>query len=78
MAPRERNLSPTTSSSSNLAHDFGFEIIGYIEEKPGIPPSASHIEKLVEMLRQAKRVPSSRPGFYEKKSARLSLSKKQG
>lgn len=37
-----------------LASEFGFEIIGYIEPKPGIPPSAGHIEKLIEMIRKAK------------------------
>jgi zinc/manganese transport system substrate-binding protein len=37
-----------------LASEFGFEIIGYIEPKPGIPPSAGHIEKLIEMIRKTK------------------------
>jgi zinc/manganese transport system substrate-binding protein len=34
-----------------LAQAFGFELIGYIEPKPGIPPSAGHLEKLVERIR---------------------------
>ena len=37
-----------------LASEFGFEIIGYIEPKPGIPPSGGHIEKLVETIRNIK------------------------
>jgi zinc/manganese transport system substrate-binding protein len=37
-----------------LASDYGFSVIGYIEAKPGIPPSASHIQQLVEQARQAK------------------------
>jgi zinc/manganese transport system substrate-binding protein len=37
-----------------LAQEFGFHIIGYVEEKPGIPPSAGYIEKLVEDMRRSK------------------------
>jgi zinc/manganese transport system substrate-binding protein len=37
-----------------LAAEFGFDIIGYVEPKPGIPPSAGQIEKLVEMIRKTK------------------------
>ena len=37
-----------------LAVEFGFEIIGYVEPKPGIPPSAGQMEKLVEMIKKAK------------------------
>ncbi|MBW7957035.1 MAG: zinc ABC transporter substrate-binding protein [Deltaproteobacteria bacterium] len=31
-----------------LASEFGFQIVGYLEPKPGIPPSARHIEGLIE------------------------------
>jgi len=34
-----------------LEHEYGFRIIGYIEPKPGIPPSAAHIEALIEQMR---------------------------
>jgi zinc/manganese transport system substrate-binding protein len=37
-----------------LARDGGFEIIGYIEEKPGIPPSAAHMKALLDLLRAAR------------------------
>ncbi len=37
-----------------LAHDFGFEIIGYIEPKPGIPPSAGWVERTIELARRMK------------------------
>ena len=36
------------------AHDFGFEIIAYIEPKPGIPPSAGWVESLIELAKKAK------------------------
>jgi zinc/manganese transport system substrate-binding protein len=35
-----------------LANEFGFHVIGYLEPKPGIPPSASHIEELMELMKQ--------------------------
>ncbi len=35
-----------------LARDFGFKIIGYIEPRPGIPPSAAHLERLVRLMEQ--------------------------
>ena len=37
-----------------LAVEFGFEIIEYIESKPGIPPSAGHVEKLIELMKKTK------------------------
>ena len=37
-----------------LAGEFGFSLIGYIEAKPGIPPSAGHLQQLIDLSRQAK------------------------
>ena len=34
-----------------MARDRGFRIIGYVEPKPGIPPSASHIESLIASMK---------------------------
>jgi zinc/manganese transport system substrate-binding protein len=34
-----------------LAGEFGFRIVGYVEAKPGIPPSAGHIEALIESMK---------------------------
>ena len=33
---------------------FGVEIIGYVEPKPGIPPSPKHVEELVQEMRKNK------------------------
>jgi zinc/manganese transport system substrate-binding protein len=35
-----------------LSAEYGFKIIGYIEPKPGIPPSAGHIEGLIETMKK--------------------------
>jgi zinc/manganese transport system substrate-binding protein len=37
-----------------LADEFGFRFIGYLEPKPGIPPSAGHIEGLIETMKKEK------------------------
>jgi zinc/manganese transport system substrate-binding protein len=39
-----------------LAGEFGFQVLGYIEPKPGIPPSAAHIEELIETMKTEKPV----------------------
>ena len=35
-----------------LAAEFGFQFVGYLEPKPGIPPSAAHIEQLIELMKK--------------------------
>lgn len=35
-----------------LAAEFGFTISGYIEPKPGIPPSAGYIGRLIEKMKE--------------------------
>ena len=37
-----------------LAHEFGFQIIAYVEPKPGIPPSAGYLAELVELIKRSK------------------------
>jgi zinc/manganese transport system substrate-binding protein len=37
-----------------LADEYGFQLLGYIEAKPGIPPSASHMESLIDLARRVK------------------------
>jgi zinc/manganese transport system substrate-binding protein len=37
-----------------LADEFGFRFIGYLEPKPGIPPSATHIEELIVLMKREK------------------------
>ena len=38
----------------NFAERFGLEVVGYVEPKPGIPPSAAHIGDLIEEMRRQK------------------------
>jgi ABC-type Zn uptake system ZnuABC Zn-binding protein ZnuA len=34
-----------------FAHRFGIEIAGYIEPKPGIPPTPRHVEEIIDLIR---------------------------
>ena len=36
----------------NFMQRFGFEVIGYVEPKPGIPPSPSHTLELIEAMKR--------------------------
>jgi zinc/manganese transport system substrate-binding protein len=60
-----------------LARDFGFEIIGYIEDKPGIPPTAAHMDRLAELVKQQKPDAILTTGYHERKAPDY-LSRKTG
>jgi zinc/manganese transport system substrate-binding protein len=50
---------------SYLANRYGFRIIGHLEPKPGIPPSASHLADLIVRMRQEKVKVIIKEPFYE-------------
>jgi zinc/manganese transport system substrate-binding protein len=60
-----------------LAAEYGFRFIGYIEPKPGIPPSAAHIEGLIETMKKEKPAAILVTPAYEMQEAE-SLSAKTG
>jgi len=60
-----------------LANEYGFELVGYIEAKPGIPPSANHMESLIDLARRAK-LDGILTTTYFAKAAPDFLSKKTG
>jgi ABC-type Zn uptake system ZnuABC Zn-binding protein ZnuA len=37
-----------------MANEFGFKLVDYVEPKPGIPASAGHIEKLIEIIKKTR------------------------
>ncbi len=39
-----------------FARRFGLDIVGYIEPKPGIPPTPRHVEKIIDLIRN-QRIP---------------------
>lgn len=38
----------------NFAKRFGLEVVGYVEPRPGIPPSPGHIMELIQMMKREK------------------------
>jgi ABC-type Zn uptake system ZnuABC Zn-binding protein ZnuA len=51
----------------NFAERFGLDVIGYVEPKPGIPPSPSHtLELIQEMKRQNVKIIMVEPYFDSK------------
>jgi zinc/manganese transport system substrate-binding protein len=39
-------------SWSYFARRFGLDVVGYVEPKPGIPPSPAHIHQLIALMKQ--------------------------
>ena len=54
---------------------FGLEIIGYIEPKPGIPPSAKHVQHTIKLIKDQNIGLMLVANYFEKKSARMIESK---
>jgi ABC-type Zn uptake system ZnuABC Zn-binding protein ZnuA len=48
---RGRTLITYHTSFSYFANRFGLEIAGYVEPKPGIPPSPSHVTELIQRMK---------------------------
>ena len=42
------------NSWPNFARHFGLNVVGYVEPKPGVPPSPSHIFSLIRMMKEQK------------------------
>ena len=76
-APRGKKFIAYHHFFEYLAREHGFTIIGYIEEKPGIPPSAAYIERIIDLIRQAKPNAIITTGYYERKAPDY-LSEKTG
>ena len=60
-----------------LAPGFGLAFVGYIEPKPGIPPSAAHVEGLIEGMRDNKPDGILTTNYYGKKESE-SIGEKSG
>lgn len=60
-----------------LANEFGFQILGYVEPKPGIPPSAGWVERIIELARRMKPDAILTTSYYGTREAAF-LSQKSG
>src|SRR5205085_10491402 len=53
MAPyRGRKIVTYHRSWPNFAKHFGLDVVGYIEPRPGIPPTPSHTIELVNLMKR--------------------------
>jgi zinc/manganese transport system substrate-binding protein len=52
-----------------LAAESGFRIVGYVEPKPGIPPSAAHVESLIESMKNERPDGILTTSYYGKKES---------
>lgn len=78
MAPlRGRPVVSYHESWEYFARRFGLELIGKLEPKPGIPPSPSHLARLIGQMKQADARLILVEPYYEKKNPQL-LSRETG
>jgi len=54
-----------------FADAFGLEIIGFIEPKPGIPPSARHVQKSIKIIKDQEISIMLVASYFEKKSPKM-------
>ncbi|MQY79603.1 MAG: hypothetical protein GH151_10500 [Bacteroidetes bacterium] len=54
-----------------FADAFGLEIIGFIEPKPGIPPSARHVQKSIKIIKDQGISIMLVASYFEKKSPKM-------
>jgi len=50
---------------------FGLEIVGYIEPKPGIPPSAKHVQNMINTIKEQNIKLMLVSTYFEKKSPQM-------
>jgi zinc/manganese transport system substrate-binding protein len=58
-----------------LAAEYGFRILGYLEEKPGIPPSSAHIQTLIAGIARQKPDAILSTEYHDQKVAQFVSSK---
>ncbi len=56
---------------------FGLEVIGYIEPKPGIPPSAKHVQHIIQLIKEQNIAVMLVANYFEKNTA-LMIENKTG
>ncbi|MBN2633254.1 MAG: zinc ABC transporter substrate-binding protein, partial [Bacteroidales bacterium] len=56
---------------SYLTNTFGMEVMGYIEPKPGIPPSAKHVQNMIQLIKEQDIKLMMVASYFEKKTATM-------
>jgi ABC-type Zn uptake system ZnuABC Zn-binding protein ZnuA len=81
----QNQISPYKGSAVIIYHNtwpyfmerFGLVIVGYLEPKPGIPPTAKHIEELTQIMKEKNVKVIVKEVFHESRAPK-SLAKKTG
>ncbi len=50
---RDKEIVAYHKNWSYFASDFGLRILGFIEPKPGIPPTPKHVEETIQLIRES-------------------------
>lgn len=58
-----------------LAAEYGFRIIGYLEDKPGIPPSSAHLQALIADIARQKPSAILSTSYHDQKAPQFVSSK---
>jgi zinc/manganese transport system substrate-binding protein len=58
-----------------LAADFGFRIVGYLEDKPGIPPGSAHVQALIAGITRQKPAALLSTSYHDQKVPQFVSSK---
>jgi len=58
-----------------LAAEFGFRIVGYLEDKPGIPPSSAHVQTLIAGIAKQKPAAILSTSYHDQKVPQFVASK---
>ncbi|MEE4310289.1 MAG: metal ABC transporter substrate-binding protein [candidate division KSB1 bacterium] len=68
---RDRKVIAYHKNWAYFADTFGLDIIGFIEPKPGIPPSAKHVQKMIKLIKDQNIGLMLVASYFEKKSPQM-------
>jgi ABC-type Zn uptake system ZnuABC Zn-binding protein ZnuA len=72
---RDKNIIAYHKNWAYFCETFGLNIIGYIEPKPGIPPSAKHVQNMVNLIKEQNIELMLVASYFEIKSSEMIESK---
>ncbi|MFC1563495.1 metal ABC transporter substrate-binding protein [candidate division KSB1 bacterium] len=68
---RDKKIIAYHKNWAYFADTFGLDVIGYIEPKPGIPPSARHVQKMIKLIQDQDIKLMLVASYFEKRSPQM-------
>lgn len=68
---RDKKIIAYHKNWAYFAETFGLNIVGYIEPKPGIPPSAKHVQYMINLIKEQGIKLMLVASYFEKKSPQM-------